>query len=278
MTTIDEQKLEAFMGQVVADAAAAESAAVNYLGDRLGLYRSMADAGPLTSRQLAHRTGLAERYVREWLANQVAGGYVTYDSEDATFELPDEHALVLADEGSDVFVAGMFEIIAAMWAATDQVGDAFRTGDGVGCGHRRQLDARKHGEQDAAGNHERQGRGAPTALAGLVQVAADGDERHRDQRGGDGHGDVRHPPQRGVGGHGPAQLGTVERVGEERVGNQPGRQHDGAAATRTARTPVDAVSVCRMALPLLVDRGSPLVPSRDGAVSAVASRQRPKSA
>ncbi len=134
MTAIDEQRLEAFVGRVVSDAAAAESAAVSYLGDRLGLYCGMAGAGPLTSAQLAHRTGLAERYVREWLANQVAGGYVTYDRRDGTFELPDEHAAVLADEGSDVFMAGMFEVLAAMWAATGQIGEAFRTGDGVGWG------------------------------------------------------------------------------------------------------------------------------------------------
>ena len=132
MTAIDEQRLEAFMGRVVSDAAAAESAAVNYLGDQLGLYRGMAGAGPLTSAQLAHRTGLAERYVREWLANQVAGGYVTYDRDDGTFELPDEHAMVLADEESGVFLAGMYEIFAAMWAAANQIGDAFRTGEGVG--------------------------------------------------------------------------------------------------------------------------------------------------
>lgn len=134
MTAIDEQRLEAFMERAVSDAAAAESAAVNYLGDRLGLYRSMAGAGPLTSEQLARRTGLAERYVREWLANQVAGGYVTHDRDDGTFELPDEHALVLADEDSEVFMAGTFEVIAAMWAATGQIGNAFRTGEGVGWG------------------------------------------------------------------------------------------------------------------------------------------------
>jgi SAM-dependent methyltransferase len=134
MSAIDEHRLEAFMERVVSDVAAAESAAVNHLGDRLGLYRSMAGAGAVTPRQLAQRTGLSERYVREWLANQVAGGYVAHDAGTGTFELPDEHALVLADDDSDVFMAGMFEIAAAMWAAIETVADAFRTGDGVGWG------------------------------------------------------------------------------------------------------------------------------------------------
>src|SRR5919107_4743266 len=97
---VDQAKLEEFMGQVVTDMAAAESSALMYVGEKLGLYRAMAGAGSLTPQQLAERTGTHERYVREWLNNQAAGGYVTYDPEDGTYELPDEQALVLADDNS----------------------------------------------------------------------------------------------------------------------------------------------------------------------------------
>lgn len=130
--TLDQEKLDAFLGQFVTDAAAAESAVCAYLGDRLGLYEALAGAGPLTPAELAERTETHERYVREWLANQAAGGYVTYDPDHSTFALPPEQAAVLADPDSPVHLTGIFEIVAAMWAATDKVTEAFRTGDGVG--------------------------------------------------------------------------------------------------------------------------------------------------
>jgi Rv2258c-like winged HTH domain len=99
-TAIDEGKLEAFMGRVVGDMGAIISAPLMIIGEKLGLYRAMAGAGPLTSREVAERSGSAERYVREWLANQAAGGYVSYDADRDRFTLPDEHALALADEES----------------------------------------------------------------------------------------------------------------------------------------------------------------------------------
>ena len=131
-TALDREKVEEFQGLAVAEAAAAESAACCYLGDVLGLYEAMAGAGPLTSADLAARTGTHERYIREWLANQASGGYLTYDPHERTFELPDEHAAVLADPDSPAYVAGIFPIIAAAWASADRAADAFRTGDGVG--------------------------------------------------------------------------------------------------------------------------------------------------
>ena len=103
-----------------------------HLGDRLGLYKAMAGAGPITSASLAQRTGTAERYVREWLANQAAGGYVVYDPADGTYELPAEQAMVVADEDSPVFLGGAFETIASCYADHDMFVDAFRTGDGIG--------------------------------------------------------------------------------------------------------------------------------------------------
>lgn len=129
---IDHAKLEAFLESFTVDAAAGESAVCGYLGDVLGLYAAMAGAGPLTPADLAEGTGTHERYVREWLCNQAAGGYVVYDYETGTFELPAEQAAVLADPDSPTYLAGVFEIAAAMWAATDRLVDAFRTGQGVG--------------------------------------------------------------------------------------------------------------------------------------------------
>ena len=130
--TLDEVKLEAFVGQAVLDMGAAISGLLLHLGDRLGLYKAMADAGPITSATLAQRTGTAERYVREWLANQAAGGYVIYDPTGSTYELPAEAAMVVANEDSPVFLAGAFETIASCYADHDLFLDAFRTGAGIG--------------------------------------------------------------------------------------------------------------------------------------------------
>jgi hypothetical protein len=129
---LDEAKLEAFVGQAVVDMGSAISGLLLHLGDRLGLYKAMADAGPITSATLAEGTGTAERYVREWLANQTAGGYVVYDPTAGTYELPAEHAMVVANEDSPVFLAGAFETIASCYADHDMFVDAFRTGAGIG--------------------------------------------------------------------------------------------------------------------------------------------------
>jgi SAM-dependent methyltransferase len=92
----------------------------------------MAGAGPLRPAELAERTGTAERYVREWLANQAAGGYVQYDPAAGTYELPAEQAMVVANEDSPVFLGGAFEAIASCYTDHDVFVDAFRTGAGVG--------------------------------------------------------------------------------------------------------------------------------------------------
>src|SRR4051812_19614580 len=94
---IDDAKLGALVQQAVADMGVAVSGALVHIGDKLGLYRAMAGAGPLTSAELAGATDTAERYVREWLNNQAAAGYVTYHPDTQRYELPAEHALVLAD-------------------------------------------------------------------------------------------------------------------------------------------------------------------------------------
>lgn len=129
---MDQTKLDQFLGAVLGDLAGAGTAALVRIGDRLGLYKALAGAGPLTSTELAEATGTAERYVREWLANQTASGYVTHDAATGRYELPDEHAAVLADETSGVLMQGGFDIVGTYFADTDLLVDAFRTGAGVG--------------------------------------------------------------------------------------------------------------------------------------------------
>jgi SAM-dependent methyltransferase len=128
----DQAKVEQFTYQIIGDLGAAMSAVLIRVGDRLGLYRALGDSLPITSVALAAKTGLAERYVREWLHNQAAAGWVTYDPGNATFTLPAEHALLLADEHSPAFLLGGFDIAAAVWADEDILADAFRTGAGIG--------------------------------------------------------------------------------------------------------------------------------------------------
>jgi 2-polyprenyl-3-methyl-5-hydroxy-6-metoxy-1,4-benzoquinol methylase len=129
---IDEGKLMAFMGQAVTDMSASVSVALMAIGDKLGLYKAMAGSGPLSSAEVAERTGTHERYVREWLNNQVAGGYITYEPSRQTYELEAEQAFALADEDSPVFLGGAFDVVGACWAAEEQITEAFRTGKGVG--------------------------------------------------------------------------------------------------------------------------------------------------
>lgn len=133
--TLDENKLNAFVNQVVGDLGAALSSALVVIGDRLGLWKVMAKDGPLTASELAQRTETTERYVREWLDAQAAAGYVTYDPQTRRYTLPTEHAAVLADETSPAFFPGAFEIAAACWAATDKATQNFRTGHGIEWGH-----------------------------------------------------------------------------------------------------------------------------------------------
>jgi SAM-dependent methyltransferase len=129
---VDEAKLEAFMGKAVMDMGAVISAPLMMIGEKLGLYKAMAGAGPLSSQEVAERSGAAERSVREWLANQAAGGYLTYDAQTGRFTLPDEHALALAEEDSPFYLLGAFELIASLYADEDQIREAFRSGAGMG--------------------------------------------------------------------------------------------------------------------------------------------------
>jgi len=131
-TGIDEAKLEAFMGQAVTDMGAIISAPLMVIGEKLGLYRAMAGAGPMSSQELAERTGVAERSIREWLGNQAAGGYVSYDAATDRYTLPDEQALALADEDSPFYILGVYDSIASLYADEDRITEAFRSGEGMG--------------------------------------------------------------------------------------------------------------------------------------------------
>jgi 2-polyprenyl-3-methyl-5-hydroxy-6-metoxy-1,4-benzoquinol methylase len=130
--TIDEQKLEQFMGQFVQDMGAAATAPLVVLGDKLGLYKAMADGDPLTPAELAERTDCRERYLREWLCQQAASGYVEYDPEGGTFRLPPEQALALAHDDSPAFIPGAFQLIAAIVKDEPHITERFRSGEGFG--------------------------------------------------------------------------------------------------------------------------------------------------
>jgi SAM-dependent methyltransferase len=129
---LDPGKLDEFLGKMVGDIGAACTGALVVLGDRLGLYKALAKAGPSTPAELAEATGSRERYVREWLSAQAAAGYVTYAPETGRFSLSPEQAAVFADEDSPAFMAGGFEIISALWRDEPKISAAFRSGQGVG--------------------------------------------------------------------------------------------------------------------------------------------------
>jgi len=130
--SIDQAKLDEFMGRFVGDLGAAVSAALVVIGDRLGLYRAMADGEPVSASELAARTGTDPRYVQEWLCNQAAGGYVGYDPAGETFFLTPEQSLALAQEGSPAFVPGAFQLVTAVTKDEEKIADAFVGRHGVG--------------------------------------------------------------------------------------------------------------------------------------------------
>jgi SAM-dependent methyltransferase len=130
--TIDEAKLEEFMGRFVQDMGAGATAPLVLIGDKLGLYKAMADGRPVTPAELAERTDCHERYVREWLSQQAASGYVEYDPAERSFRLPPEHAMALADEDSPVFVPGAFQLLAAIIKDEPHITERFRSGEGFG--------------------------------------------------------------------------------------------------------------------------------------------------
>ena len=128
--SVEEQRLNAFLGKAVGDLGAAVSAVLVSIGDELGLYKALA-AGPLTARELASKTGTNERYIREWLANQAAGGYVEYDPASEQFSLAPEQALCLADPNGPVDVPGAYQIVRDLFHVRDRAIENFKSGKGM---------------------------------------------------------------------------------------------------------------------------------------------------
>lgn len=128
---IDESKLTAFLNRAMTDLAAGYVGVMISLGRQLGLYEAMVGVGPMSSHEVAAASKCAERYVREWLNSQVAGGYLAFHPSSHTYELLPEQALVLADKNSPAYIAPAWEVPASMWADQAKTIEAFRTGAGV---------------------------------------------------------------------------------------------------------------------------------------------------
>ncbi|GLR55457.1 class I SAM-dependent methyltransferase [Rhizobium indigoferae] len=128
----DMQKLDALVGRLVGDVGAAMSGALVVLGEQVGIYKAMADGTPMSVQDLAAKTGVKERYLREWLSAQAAADYVAYDEKTDRFSLTPEQAMVFAEENSPAFFVGAFEVVQSMWMDEPKIADAFRTGKGLG--------------------------------------------------------------------------------------------------------------------------------------------------
>ena len=127
---LDMQKLELLLGKVVNEMGAASNGALVILGDKLGLFRALAQ-GAMTSAELAAATGTHERYVREWASAQAASGFVGYEADTAKFSMSPEQAAVFADEDSPVFVAGGFSFLSAVYNDEPKLAEAFKNGSGL---------------------------------------------------------------------------------------------------------------------------------------------------
>ena len=130
-TAIDPERVQDFAGKTLGDLAGTMATVLAILGDRLGLFKALAKAGPATSVELAERAGVSERYTREWLYGMHAAGYLEHDRERASFALPAEHAEVLAVEGGPFCVAGGYQALSGELRMLDRLSEAFRSGGGV---------------------------------------------------------------------------------------------------------------------------------------------------
>src|SRR5271169_4582920 len=128
---LDMDKLNAFIGRFVTDLGAAVHTGMVVIGEKLGLYKALA-SGPVTAAELAAKTRTDERYLREWLSSQAAGGYVTYDEKSKKFSLSTEQAFALANEDSPAYIPGAFELALGSLAAVPRIAEAFRSGAGMG--------------------------------------------------------------------------------------------------------------------------------------------------
>ncbi len=130
-TPFNEEKLHEFVGKVVGDFGAALSSSLAYIGVKLGLYNALAENNGLTSSELAEKTNTTERYVREWLINQAAGGYIEYDAENKRYSLSPEQKVALTDETSPFYISGGFYLLKALMNAQPRISEAFQNGGGM---------------------------------------------------------------------------------------------------------------------------------------------------
>jgi 2-polyprenyl-3-methyl-5-hydroxy-6-metoxy-1,4-benzoquinol methylase len=134
-TQIDESKLNTFVGQILSDLGGASSIAMVRMGDSLGLYKTLQSKGPLTCVDLAQAVKVDERYLREWLSNQAASNYLSYDPVTTKFTLTPEQAMIFTNEKSPLYMIGAFDLMAAMLDNQSKVEAAFKSGEGVAWGH-----------------------------------------------------------------------------------------------------------------------------------------------
>jgi 2-polyprenyl-3-methyl-5-hydroxy-6-metoxy-1,4-benzoquinol methylase len=128
---INEEKLSNFLGKVIGDFGASLSAVLTYIGMKLGLFEALAEIGAATPAELAEKTNTTERYVREWLLNQAASGYIEYDAASGKYALSPEQQVALTDETSPFYVGGGFYVLKAMSRAEPRITEAFQTGGGM---------------------------------------------------------------------------------------------------------------------------------------------------
>src|SRR3954454_22570139 len=131
-TAVDQDALGRVLGQAITDMGAALNGALVMIGEELGLWRGGAGAGPSTTDQIAERTGVAERYVREWCSAQAASGYLAYDPGDEAFTLSAEQALAFADENSPLYMLGGYHVVSAAYKDRARIAERMRTGAGFG--------------------------------------------------------------------------------------------------------------------------------------------------
>jgi SAM-dependent methyltransferase len=129
--TMDSEKVQAFVGKVLGDSSATFATTLAAIGDRLGLFKTLADGGPATSADLSARAKIDERYAREWLGGMTNAGYLVHDPATGRFTLPAEHVPALAEEGGPFFFGGAYEMLLALGTIYDPLTDAFRRGGGV---------------------------------------------------------------------------------------------------------------------------------------------------
>ena len=129
---VDQEKLNQFLGKFVADAGASIHGPTVLIGEQLGLYKAIAASGPMTSAELAKKTGTNERMIREWLAGQAASGYVNYDSSTGKYSMTPEQEFTLVNEDSPAYIPGIFYSIASIYKDQRKIADAYKTGKGLG--------------------------------------------------------------------------------------------------------------------------------------------------